>query len=193
MIARDLLYFRRMPSPINVECELRAFVTPERYQDLIEKFSRIAMSGGADEQVTYYFEGNGDPDLRIQRHAYGSKIWMKKGKLHDEAREEIEIECKREDFETLENLFVALGYRISIKWFRLRHRFKWDGISVMLDHTRGYGHILELEKLCTANEREGALAELRAKFEELGVPITPKEEFEKAYARYKAGWRELTA
>lgn len=182
-----------MSSPINVECELRALITPEQYEALAERFARIAMVGSADEQVTYYFEGNGDPDLRIQKHAYGAKIWLKKGKLHDEAREEIEVECRREDFETLERLFEALGYRVSIKWFRLRRNFQWDGISVMLDHTKGYGHILEMEKLCAPDERENALKELRAKFEEIGVPITPKEEFDRRYARYRERWKELTA
>lgn len=181
-----------MPSSATIECELRTFITAEQHASLLRRFSGGEPDEG-DEQITYYFEGNGNPDLRIQKNASGAKVWMKKGQLHEDAREEIEVPCAREDFENLEKLFVSLGYRVSIKWFRRRHTFEWDSISVMLDHTKGYGHILELEKLCSPDGREEALADLRARLEELEIPISPKQDFAARYADYKVRWPELTA
>jgi len=178
-------------SPINIECELRSFVTEEQFNELFERFKRIAMYGGEDHQITYYFSGNGDPDLRIQKSDRDSKIWMKKGRLHDEAREEIEVHCQPGDFEKLERLFTALGYEVVIKWYRTRHVFKLDGVAVTLDDTKGYGRIIELEKVCYEHERDRTLEELRAKMNEIGVPITPREEFDAKYAWYKEHWREL--
>jgi predicted adenylyl cyclase CyaB len=181
-----------MPDPINIECEIRAFLTDEQYDRLSEKLAGIAEADGEDEQVTYYFEGNGDPDLRIQRNSTGAKIWFKKGRMHDEARLEIELPCRREDFGTLEQLFSALGYAVSIKWFRKRRLYRLEGVTVTLDDTRGYGKILELEKVCFEGERDEALGLLKARMSELGIEPTPKEAFDLRYAEYKRNWRELT-
>jgi len=182
-----------MTTPIDIECEIRAFVTDGQYGELLDKLRSIAVYAGQDDQTTYYFEGNGDPDLRIQRNARGAKIWYKGGKMHDDARREIEILCHGDgDFGKLENLFLALGYRVSIKWFRARHIFKIGDVTVTLDDTKGYGKIIEFEKICREHEREAALAELELKMGELGVVPTPKEDFDRRYAEYKKDWRSLT-
>lgn len=181
-----------MTTPINIECEIRAFLTDEQYDRLSDTLGRIAMTGGEDEQVTYYFAGNGDPDLRIQRNGNGSKVWLKKGAMHDEAREEIELPCRRDDFDTLEKLFLALGYTVSIKWFRKRRLYKLGAVTVTLDDTKGYGRILELEKICLEGERDAALEELKGQMRELGIAPTPKEEFDLRYKDYKRNWRTLT-
>ena len=180
-----------MPSPIVIECEIRAFVTDDAYAALLDELRRSATYAGQDDQVTYYFAGNGDPDLRIQRNAAGAKIWYKGGKMHEEARREIEIPCAGDDFGKLEQLFLALGYSVSIKWFRTRHAFKIGDMTITLDDTKGYGKIVEFERLCLEREREAALTELRLKMSALGVAPTPKEEFDRRYADYKARWREL--
>lgn len=181
-----------MATPINIECEIRAFLTDEQYDRLSEKLGRVAMFGGEDEQVTYYFQGNGDPDLRIQRRSNGSKIWLKKGRMHDEARPEIELPCQSDDFPTLENLFLALGYTISVKWFRQRRLYKLDGITITLDDTKGYGKIIELEKVCFEEERDTALGALKTQMHELGIAPTPKAEFDLRYKNYTENWRALT-
>ena len=182
-----------MNTPIDIECEIRAFVTDGEYAALLDRLRTIAMYAGQDDQVTYYFEGNGDPDLRIQRNAHGAKIWYKGGKMHEDARREIEILCHGDgDFEKLESLFLALGYRVSIKWFRARHVFKLGAITVTLDDTKGYGKIIEFERICLEHDREAALIELKLKMNELGIAPTPKEEFDRRYAEYKADWRSLT-
>lgn len=174
----------------NIEVELRSFISEQRYQELIEFFKKEGEFINEDYQETYYFDS--DEDLRIQRNNFFSKIWLKKGKLHDDHREEIEVKCKKEDFEMLEKTFLALGYNIQIKWFRKRHTFKWQDISVMVDYTKGYGHILELEKMSTEEQKHETLELLRQKLASLNIELTPKEDFNKKYEFYKQNWKELT-
>jgi len=114
-----------------------------------------------------------------------------KRKLHDDFREEMEIKFDRDDFEKLEKIFRLLGFKIKIKWFRKRHRFEWDGIKACVDHTKGYGHIIELEILCREEDKEGTLNILKQKLAELNIPLTPKEEFEKRFKHYEENWEEL--
>ena len=172
-----------------IEVELRSFITRSKYVELLDFFMKNSESLGEDEQITYYFDG--PSDLRIQKNSTHSKVWLKKGKLHDEAREEIEVKCEKKDFHSLESLFLSLGYSISIKWFRKRHSFKWEGITVTVDDTKGYGFIIELEKLCDEKGKDAALTSLKAAFLKLGIQITPKEEFDKAFQRYKLNWKAL--
>jgi predicted adenylyl cyclase CyaB len=179
-----------MSTPATIECELRAFVTDGQYESLLRRLRTDAVHDGRDEQVTYYFEGNGDPDLRIQRNARGGKIWYKGGKMHEEARKEIEIPFEDEAaFGKFEELFLALGYHVSIKWFRVRETFRLGDVTVTLDDTKGYGKIVEFERLCAEDGREAALDGLREAMAGYGIAPTPKEDFDRRYAEYKADWR----
>ncbi len=173
----------------NIEVEVRSFISPEKYLELLSFFHREGTFLSEDEQETYYFDAQ--QDLRIQRNNTHSKIWLKKGKLHDEHREEIEITFDKDKFELLENLFLTLGYTTNIKWFRKRHTFDWQGITVMLDYTKGYGYIIELEKMSSEQEKEQALALLKEKLQLLNIPLTSKEEFELKYKHYKENWQRL--
>ncbi len=173
----------------NIECEVRALITEEQYKALLSRLKKESEDLGEEEQVTYYFDSK--EDLRIQQNTHYAKVWLKKGELHDDHREEIEIKVPREDFEKLEQLFLALGYNVSIKWFRKRHSFKWHDIDIALDHTRGYGFILEVEKITTVATQEETVAYLKAYLNELGLAPTPKEEFDLKYQYYKEHWREL--
>lgn len=173
----------------DIEVELRSFISEEKYNELLEFFKKNGEFVNEDYQETYYF--NAKEDLRIQKNNFFSKIWMKKGKIHDEIREEIEIKFPKEDFEKLEKLFLAIGFDVQIKWFRTRHTFKWNEVSVMVDYTRGYGYIIEIEKMSDEQNKNNDLEVLKNKFKELQIEISPKEEFEKKYNYYKENWKNL--
>ena len=81
---------------MNIEVELRTFLTKEKYAELLEFFNRNGNFMSTEKQETHYL--NTSEDLRIQKNDFFAKIWMKKGKLHDEAREEIEVHFQKEDF-----------------------------------------------------------------------------------------------
>ncbi len=174
---------------MNIETEIRSFISKEKFDKLIDFFKKNAFLVKEDYQETFYFDC--DEDLRIQRNNFFSKIWMKKGKLHDNHRKEIEIKFDKDEFENLEKLFLSLGYNIEIKWFRKRFEFKWDNITVCLDYTKGYGYIIELEKMCTEDTKEQEFEKLKYKLKSLDVKITSKEEFNKKFLYYKENWKSL--
>jgi len=174
---------------MNIETEVRSFISKEQFEKLLDFFKQNASPIKEDYQETFYFDC--EEDLRIQRNNFFSKIWMKKGKIHDNHREEIEIRFERDEFENLVKLFLALGYNIDIKWFRKRFEFKWDDITVCLDFTRGYGYIIELEKMCSEDTKEQEFELLKQKLKSLGVEITPREEFDKKFLYYKKNWKSL--
>jgi len=174
---------------MDIEVELRSFIIKEKYEEFLEFFKKNGKFLNQDYQESYYFDCK--QDLRIQRNNSFSKIWLKKGKIHDEYREEIEIRFNREDFEKLEKLFLSLGYNVEIKWFRTRHTFEWQGIKVMVDFTKGYGYIVELEKMSGEKNKDKTLDLLKEKLKFLKIPLTPKEKFDKKFVYYKKNWERL--
>lgn len=172
-----------------IEVEVRSFISEDKYNELLEFFAKEGKLIKEDDQDTYYFDC--DEDLRIQKNKFFSKIWMKKGKIHDEQREEIEIKFDKDKFDELEKLFIGLGMGVEIKWFRKRHVFEWGGVEVCVDYTRGYGYIVEFEKMADEENKDSVLAELKQKFESLGISLTPKEDFNKKYDHYKENWKDL--
>jgi len=172
-----------------IEVEIRSFISEAQYHQLLNFFQNNAILDKEDEQISYYFDS--PQDLRIQKNKFHAKIWLKKGKLHDDHREEIEVIVPQNDFEKLETLFLALGYHVNIKWFRTRHQFIWNEITVTVDYTKGYGHILELEIMSSEEKKNEALNLLKQKMSELQISETPKLEFDEKYQYYKEHWQEL--
>ncbi|KHO51848.1 MAG: hypothetical protein QT08_C0019G0013 [archaeon GW2011_AR17] len=175
---------------MNIEVELRTFLTKEKYAELLEFFNRNGSFMSTEKQETHYL--NTSEDLRIQKNDFFAKIWMKKGKLHDEAREEIEVHFQKEDFAKIENICTTIGLTPKIKWYRTRITFAWEGISVMIDDTKGYGYILELEKMSTEEKKEQDLSLLKKKLQQLQIPLSTKEEFEQKFKDYEQKWEIQT-
>ena len=174
----------------NIEVEVRSFITKEKYKELLNFFERNAELVKEDFQETHYFDC--EADLRIQKNNSGSKIWLKEGKIHDDAREEIEIKLDDKDFDKANKIFSAINLKPEIKWLRERKQFNWDNIKVCLDHTKGYGHIIEFEKIINNDEeKEKVFEEIKQKMASLGINISSKEEFNEKFNEYKKNWREL--
>ncbi|MFH1589411.1 MAG: CYTH domain-containing protein [archaeon] len=176
---------------MNIEVEIRTFITKEKYEELLKFFKKEGEFLYKDDQESHYFDC--EEDLRMQKNNFGAKIWMKKGVILDEQREEFEVNIKKEDFETTGKIFSVLGYNVQIKWFRKRNAFKWQGLEVMVDYSKGFGYVLELEKMSDEKNKEENLRLLKQKMKELDIEITPREEFQKHYDYYKENWRKLTS
>jgi len=176
-------------NPKKIEVEIRSFISKEQYEHFLNFFKENAEFVKEDFQETHYFDCK--EDLRIQKNNSGSKIWMKKGQLHDDAREEIEIKTNVEDFDKAKKIFNSIGLNTEIKWLRDRKQFNWNEIKVCLDYTKGYGYIIELEKMGTKEDKEKILEELKQKLNQLNIPLTPKEIFKEKYDYYKENWRKL--
>ncbi len=174
----------------NIEVEIRSLVTKNQYDNLFKFFKKEGKFLGEEKQISYYFSG--EIDLRIQKSNKSAKIWLKKGKMHADSRKEIELKLDLNNFENAKKLFEALGYKIEIKWYRKRNTFLWKEINVMLDDTKGYGYIIELEKMCQKTEKEKTVNMLRTTMNLLKVEETKKEEFDKKFEYYKKNWKRLT-
>lgn len=173
----------------DIEVEIKCFISKEKYEGLLIFFEKNGRFIDEDYQETYYFDA--EQDVRIQKNNTFSKLVLKSGKVHDYHRKEIEVKFEKDDFEKLENVFKLLGYEVAIKWFRNRKNFKWEGIDISLDFTRGYGYILELEIMSDEQNKEKDLALIREKLKSLQVTETFKEEFDQIYAHYKENWQKL--
>ena len=79
----------------NIEVEVRAFVTDEKYDELKKFFGKKAIQKGEKEEETHYLDCNAD--LRIQKNNDYAKIWLKEGRIHDEARNEVEVRVKPDE------------------------------------------------------------------------------------------------
>lgn len=70
-------------------------------------------------------------------------------------------------------------------------RNDWNGITVCLDFAKGYGYIIELEKMSDEENKENVLRELKQKLSDLDIEETSKEIFNEKYNFYKENWRNL--
>ena len=171
------------------EVEVRSFVTNEKYRELLSFFRANAKFLSEDDQITCYYEAT--IDLRLQQNNSGAKLIIKKGHIHDEIKEEIEVPLPKEEFPRVHDILEASGHQLQIKWIRKRFIFKWDDVTVCLDDTKGYGQILELEKICGIDEKEGVLDLLKQKLSALGILQTQKQEFDDKFEEYKKNWKVL--
>ncbi len=173
----------------NFEVEIRSFLTKKEYLCLLSFFKNNGQFIKKDLEETYYLESK--HDLRIQKNKNFSKIWLKKGKLHDDIREEIEINFTKKDFEKIKQLFLILGFKTKIKWIRKRQIFLWKKIKICLDETQGYGYILELEKIADTENKNKVLKTLNARLKELKIKKNSKKEFSQKFKNYEKNWKKL--
>lgn len=174
---------------MDIEVEVRSFITDEEYNNLIEFMKKNAEFVKDDYQITYYFSG--EKDLRVQQNNFFSKIWFKEGKIHDKYRKEIEIKIPKEDFEKIVSLFETLGFNIEIKWFRKRLQYTWNNVKITIDDTKGYGKIIELEKMSDEENKERVYEELTKKLKELNIKETQSQIFKDKFEFYRQNWRNL--
>jgi adenylate cyclase class IV len=174
-----------------IEVEQRSFISEEKYNELINYFKENGVVFGETKQISNYFKG--DLDFRIMAADNYTKMWLKKGKMHDDAREEIEVFIDNDYRDNLFKLFANLGYEIEIKWFRKRLMGVYQDITVTIDYTIGYGYIIELEKIVEDRSMvEETKAYLLKTFENLGVNVSSREEFEEKYEDYRINWKKYT-
>ena len=174
---------------MKVEVEIRSFVSEQRYGELLKFFRINGKFMHKENQITHYLDDSGN--LRIQKSDKFAKIWLKPGKLHAIEHHEMEARFPREDFEVLEKIFTLSGKPTRIKWVRSRHNFKWKGINVMLDFTKGYGHIIELEGVCEKSAAPEAKKRLMELMKSLKITPTPSAEFDRRYRHYRLNWQKL--
>ena len=173
----------------NIEVEVRSFVTDDQYRNLLSKLKVNTEFIKEINEETIYFSG--DKDLRLRKNKNEAQLILKKGKIHDHHREEFEIKINIGDFEKMKKLLESLGYEIEIKWLRKRLEFKQNDVKILLDDTKGYGKIIEIEKMVRSGEEDKIYIDLENKLNKFGIEITPKDDFDKKFEYYKKNWKSL--
>lgn len=173
----------------NIEVEIRSFLTDIQYENLLIKLkTEVEFIREINEQTVYF---SGEQDLRMRRNEDEAYLILKKGKMHDKYREEFEIKFEVVDFEKMQNLFETLGYKLEIKWLRKRLEFKQGDIKILLDNTKGYGKIIEIEKIVQKGEEKNTYKILENKLKEFDIRFTSKDDFNEKFEYYKKNWRSL--
>jgi len=171
------------------EVEARTFITDSQYKNLVQRLKKIAKFKKEINEETIYY---GSEKLRARKDNKASYLILKSGKIHQDFRREIEIKFQKEDFEKMKELLERIGFPLRAVWLRKRKIYQWDGVKVLLDNTKGYGKIIELEKMAKENEKEKIFFELKNKLKKLGIEkITPKEVFDKKFKNYLKNWQKL--
>ncbi len=172
-----------------MEVEVRSFITADEYKRILSELHSSAEFVGEINEETIYFSSQ--KDLRLRRNDKDAFLILKEGKLHDDHRKEYEIKFSISEFNSLIDLFQSLGYKIQIKWFRKRMTFKKGDMKLLLDDTKGYGKILEIEKMVEPGKEKFAHKEIKRILESYGIAITEKEKLDQAYEYYKNNWQTL--
>ncbi|MGE5456632.1 MAG: CYTH domain-containing protein [Ignavibacteriales bacterium] len=173
------------------EVEQRSFISKEKYNELINDFKNKKVKFNESKQITYYFKG--DTDFRIMYTKDYTKMWLKKGQIHDDAREEMEVLVDNKYRSDLSKMLECLGYEVEIKWFRKRLEGSYQDIKLTIDYTAGYGYIVEVEKIVTdeslIDETKNKLVDILKSF---NIEISDKQEFKDKYSDYKINWSKYT-
>lgn len=173
------------------EVEKRSFISEDKYNELISHFKSHNYYLKEERQITYYFQGN--IDFRLMNSSKYLKMWLKKGNLHDDIKEEMSVIIDKKYETDLLKMLVILGYEVEIKWFRKRLQLTYRDFEVTLDYSIGYGFIIEF-KLMINNELDIDKAKKRLEdvFIDFGINTSSKEEFTNKYNDYKENWENYT-
>jgi predicted adenylyl cyclase CyaB len=174
-----------------IEVELRTFVSAEQFEELRRFLSSQGRQLEHVRQITHYLDH--PVDTRIQLSTEDGRLWQKLGKMHDKARQELEVTMPKQNAETILGIFRNLGFAVKVTWYRERRAYRINEITVSLDDTIGYGRILEAEILCADEEADSSYIRLKSFFRTLGLTPSDGKEFDQAFAVYLETWNEKTA
>ena len=173
----------------NIEVEIQTVVAGKDWPRLKKFFDRNAKFLGEHKDRTAYFEKNGR--IRIRMEPAWAYFVFKSGKMHDRARKEIEIKFSKKDARLAEKFLNSLGFPVQIRWERVRRKYLWNGVTVTLDDTRGYGKLLELEKMSAAGGQERTFKLLVKRLKFLRVKPTSRENLNRKFRNYIKNWRKF--
>lgn len=111
--------------------------------------------------------------------------------MHDKNRKEIEIPFDKKYAPSAEAFLLALGFPAVIRWFRKREKWLWRGVTVTLNDTKGYGRLLELEKMSLKKEQEKNYKELLARLHMLKIQPMKREAMDARFRYYQRHWKRL--
>ncbi|MBI4086433.1 hypothetical protein HY416_00410 [Candidatus Kaiserbacteria bacterium] len=170
----------------NIEIEMRGPLTTEKYSELkafldanarkiTEKdrilidYSTFLPGGIRERQIDIRLRvTNGVPEIIVKIGDWGGT----------EKRKELSVTTTSNTFDTLTEIFAALGYEKGMLCVRKSHVYEYKGIEFALVEVPGHSYYYEAEKMARDDEDADALAkEIADVCAELNLPIFEKQGF----------------
>lgn len=166
-----------------LEVELKAALLPEQALALPNTLAKLHFVQQPAVQETDVYFNAPDRDFRKTDEALRLRtvltlpegtaqtlVTYKGAKLDAKSSTRRELETAAEDFETMRQLFCALGYKAVYTVKKTRRSFTCGAKTVCLDSVDRLGDFMELETvLPDGSDRETAVQELLALLDTLGV------------------------
>lgn len=166
-----------------LEVELKAALLPEQASHLPNALAALHFSEQPIVQETDVYFNAPDRDFQKTDEALRLRtvitlpestaqtlVTYKGAKLDKTSSTRRELETAVENFETMRQLFCALGYKPVFTVTKKRRSFTCGAKTVCLDHVEGLGSFMELETvLPDGANRETAVQELMALLDTLGI------------------------
>lgn len=170
----------------NIEIEVRGPLTGEQYAEMKRFFDKNAKKTNEKERVlvdysTFLPGGVTDrtKDIRIRATNGVPEIIVKIGRWGgNEQRKELSVTTAPGTFDTLAEIFTALGYTKGILAVRKSHVYEYEGVEFALVEVPGHSYYYEAERMAHSGEDGDSLQkEIVNLCNKLGLNVFSQEGF----------------
>ncbi|MFW0862168.1 MAG: CYTH domain-containing protein [Candidatus Komeilibacteria bacterium] len=176
------------------EVEVSSLLKPAGFKKVYKYLKRSGKLLKEEQTETVVFETS-KGDLRLVKNEEQVKLICKIGNVFHEVRPEMEVLADIKDMDELEKIFIALGFKVACRYKKKRVHFRWQGTTISLDNVKGFGLIMEMEKLVDGRLVKKAEEDIREKLTKLldkfSIAVTPVSELNKMYKHYLNNWSKL--
>ena len=172
------------------EIELRAFLTPEKYFELVEILPTKMELLNKESLHSRKFKSSEDKDIRLRFSERRCEVVHKNGSATDVTRREITINFpSKKELDKFAQILEAEGFEEVPPWITHRMDFKhnYSGYEydISLQNTENFAHILEVE-FSSENKNDEINHEknIREILHDLGCEPISKEELSNKIQKY---------
>jgi adenylate cyclase class 2 len=137
-----------------IEMEIKAYLNDEALRNFLELAPKfISLSTQSD---VYYNAPNRDfkktdEALRIRVSNGHVEVTYKGPKMDTETKAREEINVKIDDHQKFDNILRILGFKSIRSVDKVRRKYEFEGVNVMIDEVKDLGRFLEVEVLVEGN------------------------------------------
>ncbi len=170
----------------NIEIEIRGPLSKEKFKDLVNLFETKGRKITEKKRVlidySTFLEGgvkNRQKDIRLRVTNGIPEIIVKIGEWGGiDQRKELSVFTKQGEFDTLVEIFGALGFCKGMLCVRKSKVYEYKGIEFALVEVPGHSHYYEAEKMAHENENYNKIIEkIKEVCADLGLKIFDKKQF----------------
>lgn len=202
-----------------IEVEVKALIGDDDRKAMILSRDLDTYFTGKESQLNHYFKANEEsislfskkfpdffegyrekagsaiPSVRT-REINGSEVYLIfKATIGDDSSENGSARIEHEELmewsiDDLDAILEHCGMMVRSKWSRDRWNYWKDGFTICLDKNAGYGWLLEIEYITSAQEHvERSRTSALKLLQEFGLEELDPHRLERMFAYYEANWR----